>query len=70
MDSEQMNTTGHTFTYNAADGSTVSFFVHQDADLSEMCAAFERYLRASGYVFDADANVEIIEPGFWDCNGG
>lgn len=60
-------TPGHCLHYISHDGNEVAFFVHPDATLDEMLGSFERYLRACGYVFPADANMELVEAGFLDA---
>lgn len=41
-----------------SDGETVKFYTPQDASLSDMLEMYQRFLRASGYVFDG--NIEIV----------
>ena len=61
MDNEHRPQPGHFFAYESHDGEVVTFTIPEDTDMPTMLRAFERYLRASGYVFSATATLDIVE---------
>lgn len=52
---------GHTLTFLAPSGEEVVFKAPHEIELPQLLGLIERYLRASGYVFDAHADLTLTE---------